>query len=386
MARSQAAQRRSLLAALGPVLLAGAASAAQPGTSDSFNAYVARGYREIATFAATKVDSPAAAAHFQQRAALVAAGGLVEPEAPDQSKLDPRVLSEARAARSQLVARLDHGARLNQPLLAAIAQVNFDCWVVPLPQRAGEPDNSDCRRKFYVAYSRLRAATPVAAAAPSVASPPPVLRPTPLTATPLPANPVPSSSAEVVVADPPARGCGAAVAGDCAVVQATAVADSTPLTGLFDSGHDVGSIRNAGGSVAKPASGGGTTGSAAGRLSDATGGGSSAGSSSGTTGVGNASAGLGAGIAASASGGTNSGAGSGSSSLSGSVGAVVGGAVGAVGNTVGAVGNVVGAVGNTVGNVVGGTVGGVAGVVAGAVGSRGAAAGAVGGRGAPGRQ
>src|ERR1700740_3406769 len=90
-----AALRRSLVGGLGATLLVGAASTAGSQLTDAFNAYIARGYREIATFAATKVDSPAAAAHFRQRAALVAAGSPVEPEAPDAAKLDAQTLNDA---------------------------------------------------------------------------------------------------------------------------------------------------------------------------------------------------------------------------------------------------------------------------------------------------
>jgi hypothetical protein len=77
------------------------------------------------------------------------------PAELDKQVLDSGALREANFARRQLLHRLDAGARLRQPLLAAIAQVNFDCWVAPVPKAGGSPKGDECRRRFYFAFAGL---------------------------------------------------------------------------------------------------------------------------------------------------------------------------------------------------------------------------------------
>src|ERR1700741_1401559 len=100
----------------------------------SFQTYVARGYREIADYAATRVGDPTLAAHFRRRAALAAAGQVAQPEA------------------------LDH-------------------WQVQ--GGGGLPGRGDGRRKFYVAFSRLAPPVPAVAAAVPAPQPLPATKPPP---------------------------------------------------------------------------------------------------------------------------------------------------------------------------------------------------------------
>jgi hypothetical protein len=122
-----------------------------------FDVYLSEGYRQMAVVAARAAADHHIIAYYKKRDALVVRGTTVDPEQPDPRALDPSVLHEASYARNDLLARLDAGARQRQPLLAAIAQVNFDCWVVPLPRRPGVPDGDECRRRFYFAFAGLSA-------------------------------------------------------------------------------------------------------------------------------------------------------------------------------------------------------------------------------------
>jgi hypothetical protein len=150
----QAALRFLLIAAAICAPLGGVGFAAE--SPRDFDAYTAEGYREVALFAERKADNPALAAHFKKRADLATAGRRVQPERLGAWKLDSWTTREAKIARTQLIAKLDGGARQRQPLLAAVAQVNFDCWLAPFPTRPGLRDSSECRRRFYIAFAQLQ--------------------------------------------------------------------------------------------------------------------------------------------------------------------------------------------------------------------------------------
>ncbi len=152
--RSHASFRHVWIAAAACSLLAGTSSAAAP-ELQQFDAYLLQGYRQMVEVAARKPGNAALASHFAERSAMAARVGPIEPEALEGRQLDSWTLREAGFARRQLVARLEEGARQRQPLLAAIAQVNFDCWVAASPRRPGPPDADECRRRFYFAFAGL---------------------------------------------------------------------------------------------------------------------------------------------------------------------------------------------------------------------------------------
>jgi hypothetical protein len=143
----------ALTATLLPAGVISGARAAAP-VSD-FSAYLAQGYRQLASVAG-KVKSPAATL-YKQRGAAAAAGNTVLPLQPDPKKLQGLLFGDATAARADLMESLGMAARERQPLLAAIAQVNFDCWVTPLPKRKGVPTANDCQSRFYFALAGLPA-------------------------------------------------------------------------------------------------------------------------------------------------------------------------------------------------------------------------------------
>src|ERR1051325_5788936 len=148
----------TVIAAAICALFAGPALHAKSQTvlTPNFNGYLAEGYRQMAAVAARAAADHQVVDYYRKRDALAARGEPVSPQQLDPDGLDPGSLREASFARKELVASLDGGARQHQPLLAAIAQVNFDCWVVPLPQRLGVPDGNECRRRFYFAFAGLR--------------------------------------------------------------------------------------------------------------------------------------------------------------------------------------------------------------------------------------
>ena len=133
-------------------LMASAAWAAKS-PPQNFDAFLVEGYSQMA--AAGQRSHDPRQPFFHQRALLAAQDKGVLPVDPDKRFLDSWTLREADFARRQLIHRLDAGARQEQPLLAAIAQVNFDCWVAPLPRKPGAPDGDECRRRFYFAFAGL---------------------------------------------------------------------------------------------------------------------------------------------------------------------------------------------------------------------------------------
>jgi hypothetical protein len=143
---------RSVGVAAACCLCAGSVLAAKLPSPD-FDAFLAEGYSQMA--AAGPSTDDARASYFHQRAALAGRGGELLPASPDKTMLDSSTLREASYARRQLLHRLDAGARQKRPLLAAIAQVNFDCWVAPAPKQSANQNSNECRRRFYFAFAGL---------------------------------------------------------------------------------------------------------------------------------------------------------------------------------------------------------------------------------------
>src|SRR5690349_18795835 len=139
-----AIRRVSIVTLLSFVLAAGfvvgCGLAAQRTSFDNFDSYLARGYSGVGLIAARNGGGARLAADFRERGVLAATGHRVVPLSISEVEVDAWTAREAGIARQQLLLRLDSGARQRQPLLAAIAQVNFDCWISPLPKRIGVPD------------------------------------------------------------------------------------------------------------------------------------------------------------------------------------------------------------------------------------------------------
>jgi hypothetical protein len=113
------------------VLFAGRSVLAMTGQASSppeYDAYLAEGYQQMAGVAALATNHERIVGYFETRNALAIRGGLVDLQKLEPPDLDSWTHHKATYARRELIERLDGGARQRQPLLAAIAQVNFDCW------------------------------------------------------------------------------------------------------------------------------------------------------------------------------------------------------------------------------------------------------------------
>ena len=125
---------------------------AKAATSD-FSTYLSEGYSQLAG----QAGKGSVAQFYTKRSAAAAAGHAPAPALPvgDGPTADAFGLDEITSARDKLIESLDAGGRQRQPLLAAIAQVNFDCWTRPLPKRKGAPRSIDCYSRFLLAFQGL---------------------------------------------------------------------------------------------------------------------------------------------------------------------------------------------------------------------------------------
>jgi hypothetical protein len=331
-------------------------------SSDRFQAYLALGYREVSSLADRNGEA-LLAQHFLARSRQAASDQQVEPDAPTEPTQSSA--REAGLARQQLVARLDGGARRDQPLLAAIAQVNFDCWVAPLPTRIGVPDGDECRRRFYFAFAGLFSPeTPAGVVAASA-----------------PRMPVGGNSTKERQ-EPSGPAClGGPVSLDCQaisftgpgadnlieILRASANPEPLPQGAVPSSGSPEAAQSDRAGAAAS--SGRPSAGTASGATT------SSGPSSSGDTG--SASAGLG-GAAGDATGTAGSTLGDAGGTVGGAVGSTVDATSSAVGETTGSVAGAVGATVGAVGGAVGQTVDSVSGAVGSSTSALGGAVGGVG--------
>jgi len=101
---------------------------------------------------------------FARRAKQAGAGGAVAPEDIAARKLPAERTGELTAARAKLVAALDGGAAERDPVRAAEAQVNFDCWMQEQEEDRQPADIAKCRDGFLAAVDSI--APPVAMSKP----------------------------------------------------------------------------------------------------------------------------------------------------------------------------------------------------------------------------
>ena len=133
-----------------------ALASAQASTGKNFYDYLEQGYREVATYAVTHAGDADLGKHFTGKAQLAANERTVAPDMPMTAALPKSVRDEMMAARARLAAALAAGAQESEPLEAAVAQVNLDCWLAQFKGGA-QSGSEDCRRLFYVAIAKLPA-------------------------------------------------------------------------------------------------------------------------------------------------------------------------------------------------------------------------------------
>jgi outer membrane protein OmpA-like peptidoglycan-associated protein len=121
-----------------------------------FNEQVKEGYLQLAGPASMPLGSDYA--HFRGKARHAMLGDVVYPDRVASYELPPGpARDEALALRYRLVEALEAGGRERAPVDAAIAQVNFDCWLSELgpmpPSREGEA----CKETMLAALSKMAA-------------------------------------------------------------------------------------------------------------------------------------------------------------------------------------------------------------------------------------
>jgi hypothetical protein len=153
-APSLAACKVGMLSATILIVGAGAASAAS-----LFENYLERGYSEVAAYARTKAQNTGVSLHFAQKAADAASGRIVTPDSPADTGRPVAYLAEQYDAHTRLMEVLAAGAAEDNARMAAVAQVNYDCWLAELSAGPGEPDSNACRLLFYTALDHISAET-----------------------------------------------------------------------------------------------------------------------------------------------------------------------------------------------------------------------------------
>ncbi len=109
---------------------------------------------------------------FSVRALAAASGKPTAPEAVAARDLPESAKADLTAARQQLVAALDAGAAAKWPDVAALAQVQYECWMEEQEENRQPEDIRICRSGFENAMVQLRANMMPAAAAPAPAPAP----------------------------------------------------------------------------------------------------------------------------------------------------------------------------------------------------------------------
>ncbi len=111
---------------------------------------------------------------FAERALVAATGSRVEPEPIDARSLPAENVGELSDARARLVAALDGGARDKFPDKAAMAQVQFECWMQEQEENFQPDDIAACQSGFLQTIATLEDGLkpdPVAAAPAPVPEP-----------------------------------------------------------------------------------------------------------------------------------------------------------------------------------------------------------------------
>jgi OOP family OmpA-OmpF porin len=110
---------------------------------------------------------------FARRSTAAAQG---KPTLPDEARLhEPFMpddkLGELNQARQRLVAALDRNNRTARPVVAARAQVLYDCWVHQQAESIQPDDIKACRDGFMTALAEIEKPIPVPPAPPKAAAP-----------------------------------------------------------------------------------------------------------------------------------------------------------------------------------------------------------------------
>ncbi len=147
--------KSKLVGAIAILSLTAACTAAVEDVRDSspkgtdFTAALAKEYRDLAIFEADEMYDYSDAELFAEKGLTAAQGTMVMPSSLDQWALDPAFVPEAQEARAMLMKALDGGARENNPVNAARAQVKFDCWLEQSEEDFQDSHIAACRDEFF---------------------------------------------------------------------------------------------------------------------------------------------------------------------------------------------------------------------------------------------
>lgn len=135
-------------------------------TGSAFNKALYSEYLTIAERELAEADRENSM-HFSSKATAAASGKAVGPDDFSTWKVHPEYEAELRDARAKLVAALNSPAAATNPVLAAKAQANFDCWMEECSEPWWQPaDRALCRENFEKAMAGLAAAQPPASPSP----------------------------------------------------------------------------------------------------------------------------------------------------------------------------------------------------------------------------
>ena len=150
--------KRCLLPSLvGAVALFCLTQAAAADQTSAFKEALAQGYQEIAKFIDLRTHDTAGQSYFRNKSDRASALYDVDPEWPTNWTISHDTQEIMMRDRRSLVtglARLKSGA---DPKAEAIAQVNFDCWVVLSSVSSLGPESERCRNAFQAAMQQIEA-------------------------------------------------------------------------------------------------------------------------------------------------------------------------------------------------------------------------------------
>ena len=87
--------------------------------------------------------------HFAMKAAVAARGDDVRPTAVEDRRIAADKMEELSKARARLLSMLYGGGKVKAPIVAARAQISFDCWLQEQEEGHQPGDISECRNAFY---------------------------------------------------------------------------------------------------------------------------------------------------------------------------------------------------------------------------------------------
>ncbi len=131
-----------------------AAKAAEPKGSE-FNRLLYEGYLALAAGERAEYDWADSGA-FSKKALAAAENQDVAPDSLYDRELPVDARDELSAARMDLMALLQRGARDKAPGRAAEAQVSFDCWMQEQEENRQPEDIAACRDRFQAALAKVK--------------------------------------------------------------------------------------------------------------------------------------------------------------------------------------------------------------------------------------